>query len=150
MKKILSLLTFTFLISVAKSQITEPVTFTYAAKKKTGNTYELIITANLQKGWHIYSQQSDKNGSLPTKITFNANPLITITGKPKETGKLVKLYDKTMKANLQYYSNTVTFIQTVTLKAAVKTNITGTINYMLCDDSKCLPPSKKTFDISIQ
>lgn len=150
MKKILSLISFVFIGLIVNSQITEPVAFTYVAKKKTGNTYELIITATLQKGWHIYSQQSDKNGSLPTKITFNPNPLVTVTGKPKETGKLIKLYDKTMKANLQYYSNTVTFTQTVTLKAAVKTNVTGLINYMLCDDSKCLPPSKKTFDIAIQ
>ena len=150
MKKILSLLTFAFLISVGKSQITDPVAFTYVAKKKTGNIYELVITATLNKGWHIYSQNSDKNGSLPTKIAFNPNPLVTITGKPKETGKLIKLYDKTMKANLQYYANNVTFTQTVTLKAAVKTNITGTINYMLCDDNKCLPPTKKTFDIAIQ
>lgn len=150
MKKILSILSLVFFFNVAKSQVAEPVTFSYAAKKKSATTYDIVITATVAKGWHIYSQNSDKNGSLPTKFTFNTNPLLTVVGKTKEAGKLVKLYDKTMKANLQYYSNSVTFTQTVSLKAAVKTNITGTINYMLCDDSKCLPPSKKTFDIAIQ
>ena len=48
------------------------------------------------------------------------------------------------------YSEKVQFVQTVTVKGKVKTNIAGTIEYMVCNDVKCLPPTKKLFDLKLQ
>lgn len=132
------------------AQTTEYVNWSFASKKKQGNAYEITITATIAKPWHIYSQNTGEGGPLPTTFKFNTNPLVTIEGKAKETGKLVKVYDKNFKTDVLFYGDKVVFTQLVKTKAAVKTNLTGTISYMLCDDEKCLAPTKKTFDIKLQ
>lgn len=128
------------------AQIKNPVLWKYEAKKNGAN-YDIIITATIEKPWHIYSQNTGKGGPIPTKITFNSNPLIQIEGTPKETGKLEKVFDKSFNTEVLYYSKTVVFTQKVKLKAAVRTKLSGTIEFMVCDDEQCLPPTKKPFEI---
>ncbi len=127
----------------------DPVTWTYEAKKKADGSYDLVITATLPKPWHIYSQNTDENGPVPTTITFNANPLITKVGKTTEAGKLEKKYDKDLKANTLFYSDKVVFTQNIKLKGKAKTSVTGKINFMVCNDVKCLPPKDVAFSIKL-
>ncbi len=144
------LLAFFVLIAfTATAQVQNPVTWSYTAVKKGEGTYQLVITATITKSWHIYSQNSGK-GPIPTKLTFKANPLVKIDGDVKEEGSIIKKYDENFKSNVLYYSEKVKFIQTVKVKAGVKTNISGTVEYMVCNDEMCLPPTKKTFDIKLQ
>ena len=152
MKKIIALLVFSFsLLGFSKiiAQDKDPVSWTYESKKKADNSYDLLITASLPKPWHIYSQNTDENGPIPTTITFNVNPLITKVGKITETGKLEKKYDKDMKANTLYYSDKVVFTQNIKLKGKAKTVVTGKINFMVCNDVKCLPPKDVAFTIKL-
>lgn len=152
MKKIIAvlLLCFSFIsLNTVFAQDKDPVKWTYEAKKKADGSYDLVITATLPKPWHIYSQNSDENGPIPTSIVFNNNPLITKVGKVTEAGKLEKKYDEYMKANVLSYSNTVVFTQNIKLKGKGKTTATGKIEYQVCDDKKCLPPKTITFSIKI-
>jgi hypothetical protein len=148
MKKLL----FTALLFVGfttlQAQVQNPVSWKYEAKKKGAN-YEIVITATVDKPWHIYSQNTGKNGPIPTSITFKKNPLVAISGKVVETGKLEKVYDKNFSTDVLFYSNKVVYTQLVKVKAGVKTNVSGTVEYMVCDDEQCLPPTKKTFDIKL-
>ena len=132
------------------TQIEDPVKWIFTVTKKSDKVYEIKVTANLQKPWHIYSQNTPEGGPLPTSFTFKTNPLITVTGTPKETGKLLVIHDKNFGVDVKYYSEKVEFVQTVTLKADVKTNITGYVEFMVCNDEKCLPPKKAAFDIKLQ
>lgn len=154
MKKIVLALFALILTAGLFAQIKDPVGWKYEVVKKTGNAYQLVITATVPKPWHIYSQNTAKGGPIPTKITINMNPLITVAaGKAKEIGSLEKTLDKNFSpkgVEVLYYSNQVQFVQNISLKGAVKTNISGTVEYMICDDSQCLPPTKKSFDIKIQ
>ncbi|MCX6206575.1 MAG: protein-disulfide reductase DsbD family protein [Bacteroidetes bacterium] len=154
MKKILIALVALIFTVGAFAQPKDPVVWKYEAVKKSGNNYELIITATVPKPWHIYSQNTPKGGPIPTKININTNPLITIAaGKAKEIGKQEKVLDKNFSpkgVQVLFYSDQVQFVQSITLKGAVKTNVTGTVEYMVCDDSQCLPPTKKSFDIKLQ
>ncbi len=149
MKKISILLFLVVLGLGAFAQIKDPVSFKYEAVKKAGNTYELIITATVPAPWHIYSQNTGKNGPVPTAISFKKNSLLTLVGKPKELGKLEKMFDKNFNTNVLYYADQVQFVQTITVKGNIKTNISGSVNYMVCDDSQCLPPTTKSFDIKL-
>jgi DsbC/DsbD-like thiol-disulfide interchange protein len=150
MKKIIYTLLFTIITGVVSAQIKDPVSWTFEAKKKTADTYEVVLSASIQGKWHIYSQNTGKGGPIPTKVNFKANPLLNITGAVKEVGKVEKIYDEIFQTDVLYLSNKVQYVQTVKLKGKVKTNITGTIDYMICDDTQCLPPAKKTFDIKLQ
>ena len=149
MKKLL-LLTLVSLVTITCfAQSKTPATFSYEAKKKAADVYEIIITATIKKPWHLYSQGTDKGGPIPTKITFKANPLVKFTGKVVEKGKLEKIFDKTFGVNVLYFSNSVQFVQTVKIKPGIKTNIGGVIEFMVCDDKECLPPKKQSFEVKL-
>ena len=145
---------FTAVLSVIAvalfAQIKNPVQWTYASRKKTDNVYEVVLTASLPAPWHIYSQSTPKGGPKPTIISFKNNPLAIMEGKTKELGALKTNHDENFGVDVKYYGDKVEFVQTVKLKGNIKTNITGTIEYMVCDDSQCLPPAKKDFDIKLQ
>jgi DsbC/DsbD-like thiol-disulfide interchange protein len=150
MKRIIVLLIFVMLGSLVFGQSKkDPVSWTYTAQKKSGNTYDVVITATLPKPWHIYSVKSPKGAGMPTNILFKKNPLISLLGPIKEKGKLESEYDENFDMTVKYYSNKVEFIQTVVLKGKAKTNITGSVEYMVCDDERCLPPATKSFEIKL-
>ncbi len=142
-----------FLISMsilAFAQKSNPVSWTFNAKKLTGNKYELRMTAALAKTWHIYSQKTPDGGPIPTFFSFSPNALVVNTGKPKEVGKLKRVKDKNFGVDVLYYSDKVDFVQTVTTKGNIKTNISGKVEYNVCDDSKCLPPTEVPFSIALK
>ena len=154
MKKLVTAILFTCLASLCFAQVENPVSWSYEAKKKSANTYEIVITANVEHPWHIYSQNTGKGGPIATEIKFKPNPLVTVpAAKPKELGKIEKVMDNnfgTQPVQVTYFSDKVQFVQTVTVKGNVKTNLAGTVEYMVCNDSKCLPPTKKSFDLKLQ
>jgi Disulphide bond corrector protein DsbC len=147
MKKITTLLVLVSMVAFASAQ---KITWSYSAKKLAGNKYELRITANPPAGWHVYSQTTPDGGPLPTVFTFNKNPLVTLTGTPKEAGKIVNYYDKNFKVNVKYFESKAEFVQVVTVKGKVKTNVTGQVESMICNDKQCLPPTTEKFTIPLQ
>ena len=134
----------------AAAQIQDPVDWSYSVKKLSADTYTFTASANIEGDWHIYSQTTGKGGPVPTKINFKKNPLITVVGATKEAGKVKQVYDELFKTNVRYIGETATYTQTIKVRAGVKTNISGSVEYMVCDDRQCLPPSKKTFDLKLQ
>lgn len=149
MKKLFLFVVVSLVVSGVFSQVKDPVSWKYEARKISAQVYELSITATVERPWHIYSQNTGKGGPVPTKFTFKTNPLISISGLTKESGKLEKAFDKNFNTNVLSYANKVEFIQTVKLKSKVKTNISGAVEYMVCDDQQCLPPTTKKFDIKL-
>lgn len=109
------------------------------------------MKATIQPGWHLYSQNQPKDAiAIPTAFTFNPNPLLSRDGKVKELGKMEVMNDKELGVSANQYSLTVDFVQKVKLKSAVKTNLTGNVEYQTCDDKKCLPPKTINFSIGIK
>lgn len=151
MKRIFFCLFLVTTAFVSRAQVIDPVKWTFTAKKIDAKTYEVRLSANIQAGWHLYSQAQPKDAIVnPTEIVFNSNPLVTLDGKPKETGKVEAYTDKRLGISANQYSNEVEFVQRVKLKAAAKTNISGTVEYQTCDDKKCLPVKKVTFNLALK
>jgi len=150
MKKIITLFTVVFIALSAAAQIQDPVDWSYSVKKVSADTYTFTATANIEGDWHIYSQTTGKGGPVPTKVNFNKNPLITVVGATKEAGKVKQVYDEIFKTNVRYIGETATYTQTIKVRGGVKTNISGSVEYMVCDDRQCLPPSKKTFCLTLR
>lgn len=127
------------------------VNWSFTSKKVGDHTYELRMTAIIEEGWHIYSQKQPQKAIItPTEFSFIYNPLITVGGAVKEEGDMrIKSYK-----NLDFYTNiyeeTVTFVQRVSVKADVKTNIECKVTYQTCTDEKCLPPATDKFSIMLQ
>lgn len=150
MKKLVLLALFVSGTLLSQAQALNPVTWSFSAVKISDKEYEIHMKANIQSGWHLYSQNQPDNAiNMPTEFTFNANPLFTREGKVKEVGNMELVKDAVLKSSANQYSNTVEFIQKIKLKAKAKTNITGNVEYQTCDDKKCLPPKKVNFNIAL-
>jgi hypothetical protein len=129
----------------------QPVIWSYGAKKTADRTYEVEIKATVKEGWHLFSQTQPADAiAIPTAFTIHPNPLLIRKGALREIGKLEKYKDKTLGVTAYQYSGQVRFVQTVTLKAKVKTVYAGTVEFQTCDDEKCLPPQKVNFSIPLQ
>ena len=146
----LSILLF-ILLSTTLSFAQSPVSWTFSSKKLDDKTYELRLTANIQKGWHLYAQkQPDDAIAQPITFNFNSNPLLNLEGKVKEIGKLEKFKDEKLDISANQYSNKVDFVQLVKMKGKAKTAVTGQLEFQTCDDKKCLPPKTVNFSIALK
>lgn len=106
------------------------------------------MTARVNDDWHIYSQNPG-DGPLPTKFTFVKNPFVSYDGQVREAGKLTKVFEKSFESEVRYYQDVVNFVQLVKVKGKIKTNVAGKVEFMVCNDSRCLPPAEVTFKVNI-
>lgn len=150
MKKILLLAIIVFGALSGNAQL-NPITWTFTSKKTGDKIYEIQMKANIQTKWHLYSQTQPNDAiAMPTTFVINANPLFKLDGKIKEVGAMEKFKDAELGVSANQYSRTVTFTQKIKLKANVKTNFTGNVEYQTCDDHQCLPPKKVKFSVAIK
>jgi len=149
MKKLYLLVFLTVSAIVLHAQSARQVQWSYTAKKITDKVYEVRMTATIGANYHLYAQNAGVEGPLPTTFKFVNNPLVVLDGKVKEEGKLIKKKEEVWGGNVQYFENTIDFVQTIKLKANVKTNLAGSVEFMVCNDSRCLPPSTVEFKVNI-
>lgn len=133
---------------MASAQIENPVMWKYSVKKVSDKTYDVYMTANIGPGWHLYAQNAG-DGPVATTFNFTRNPLLTTTGTTKEKGSLIKEFDANFNSVLKFYANKVDFVQRITLKSKAATVFNGNVEYMVCNDHKCLPPKKFPFSIKV-
>lgn len=146
----LGLLGLLFSVSGAVAQVRTPVKWTYRAVSKGAGKYEVIVSAAIEKGWHLYSQMTPDGGPIPTTFQFTRNPLVTMSGAVREVGKLEKRHEKLFGVDVHQFSNEVSFMQAVAVKGKVKTNLAGTVEYMVCNDKECLPPATQAFSVELK
>ncbi len=117
-----------------------PVKWSAQIKKISATEYDIIYTANIDKGWYIYSQFLEGDGPEPTAFEFQENANYQLIGKTKEEGpKRVKEFDKFFDMDLIKYKETATFTQRVKVKDPTNA-IQGLFVYMTCEAGRCLPP----------
>lgn len=149
MKKITITLAAFLVLNILHAQVQDPVKWNYTTIKKSGTEFTVNISATLSPDWHIYSMNTPNGGPVATTFNFKKNPLITVNGKTAEKGIISTVHDEIFGVDVKYYSGTVTFAQAVKLKSAVKTNFSGTVKYMVCNDKMCLPPKTIPFNVQL-
>jgi DsbC/DsbD-like thiol-disulfide interchange protein len=150
MKRIVWIAIFTTIATASFAQIKNPVKWNFISKKIDATTWELHMTAAIDPGWHIYTLDHSADIGVATAINLKSNPLATASGKITVKGKPVSLKDPGTGEMVKFYEKSVDFVQVVKLKAPVKTSISGSVEFMACDDRQCLPPSETAFNIAIQ
>lgn len=150
MKRIISTFSLIMFSQVLFAQIQNPVTWSATSKKINDKTYEIHLTANINQGWHIYSQTTPEGGPIPTNVNFTKNPLVLLNGKVKEVGKLEQHHEPLFGVDVKQFSNKVDFVQVVKLKAPVKTLMKGEVEFMVCNDKECLPPKTEKFSVALK
>jgi DsbC/DsbD-like thiol-disulfide interchange protein len=132
----------------AFAQLENPVTWQYAAKRLNKNEAVLYIKANIEPNWHMYSQNLKPGGPNKTTFTFAPSKDYVLLGKTAEP-KPISKYEKVFKMDVSYFEDEVVFTQKVKLNKAT-TTVKGKVEFMVCDDKSCLPPSEVSFSIPIK
>jgi thiol:disulfide interchange protein DsbD len=137
---------FLFLIvllsfTISQAQILEPVKWTTSVEKISDTEYKLISKASIDAGWHLYSQSVPKNGPIPTAFLYDdGGGNFKIKGNTsEEEGHTVD--DPVFEMKIKYFENTAVFEQTIEIVNDV-TSIDAFVEFMACDDTKCLPPTE--------
>lgn len=148
MKKIFFVIAALLLSATSFSQILQPVKWSYATKKTGKNEAVIYLKATIDKGWHIYSQRLSEDGPVKTSFNFSPSSAYKKLGATVEPTP-VTTFEKAFNMNVSYFTNTVIFQQKVSIPK-VPAVIRGKIEYMACNDQKCLPPEEVDFSVAIK
>lgn len=151
MKLISKLFLFLFLIgSVSNAQIHNPVTWDTSVEKINDSEFDLVITAEIETGWHLYSQKVPEGGPIPTSIKIlEDDKKYQLIGTPQE-GKGHEEYDNVFNMDIKYFETKAVFKQKIRLLSSEKITISGVLEFMVCDDTNCLPPTEIDLTFEVQ
>lgn len=147
MKKILFSLIVSFLAFAVYAQIQEPVKFKTELKNVSATEVEIVFTASIEQGWHVYSTDLGDGG--PISATFNTDKLTgaQLDGKLRPVGKEIASFDKLFEMDVRYFEHTAQFVQKLKLTGG-DYQVTGYLEYGACNDENCLPPTQVEFSFS--
>ncbi len=134
---------------VASSQIFNPVKWEFESNKITDTEFELVFTANIDQHWAVYSQFLDDGGPIPTGFTFEGNENYTLIGDVTESddNKVTK-HDPVFEMTVSKFYDKAVFKQRVKLNNNAGL-IKGSLEFMTCDDERCLPPTEVSFEFNL-
>ena len=146
MKKSINLLIFTLfgLFSVS-AQIHNPVKWNYSLKETKASEAEIIITAAIDKGWHLYDMNLPEDGPVSTSFSFSEMKGVKLIGKVISRSKPIEKYDNNFDMNLRWFENSAVFAQKIKITDKKTFSIKGETDFMVCDDKQCLPPTRSEF-----
>ena len=144
MKKFLSSLLFLASLTYSFSQVVEPVTWEVELKNISENEYDLIYTANIDEGWHLYSQIliDEFDGPLPTEFYYAEDAGFELVGKTSEPEVKPK-FDEVFKMDILSFDTKAEFVQRIKITNPETKIIDSEVSYMVCDDEKCLADGKE-------
>lgn len=142
------LITFIALLSqLSTGQIFEPVKWSHELKITGKTTGEIIHKATIEKSWHLYGMNIPPDGPRPTQIVYESLVNAQKSGNIQGKSKLIDVFDASFNMNLSWYANEAIFVQKITFEDASKVKVAGYVEFMACDDERCLPPAQDEFSL---
>ena len=132
------------------SEILDPVSWTAEVEQKNDSIYELVFKAELEPGWHLYSQEEvEAGGPLPTEFSFNSEEgnyeLVGTTREPEG----IALFDPVFEMDIKYFEDEVEFVQTIKVEPGKNPAVQASVFFMVCDEEQCLAPETVPFTLSL-
>ncbi|WP_199722800.1 protein-disulfide reductase DsbD family protein [Bacteroides sp. AM16-13] len=147
MRKIISFLLLSFVVYALQAQIKDPVKFKTELTPLSDTEAEVVFTAAIDKGWHVYSTDLGDGGPISATFNIDNKSGVELVGKLKPVGKEVATFDKLFEMKVRYFENTAKFVQKVKFTGGAYA-IEGYLEYGACDDESCLPPTQVPFKFS--
>ncbi len=136
-------------LAAAQGQMMDPVDWTFEQERVGSDKVRLTFRADLDEGWHLYSQHLPEEAvPVPTSFSFDATDAFERIGEVKETGAVEK-DDPVSGTKVSIFSGQAVFEQTVRVLTDKEQELTGYVEFMVCDDKRCLPPKTKDFSFTI-
>ena len=144
MKKIFFLFGLLCVAVLMQAQIQEPVKFKYELKTLSDTEAEIVFTATIDNGWHVYSTDLGDGG--PISATFNVEHIVgaEVIGNLQPVGKEIESFDKLFEMKLRYFEHNAQFVQKMKFSSG-DYHVDGYFEYGACNDENCLPPTQVPF-----
>jgi thiol:disulfide interchange protein len=133
-----------FICGGVNAQILTPVKWSFTLEQDDPCSATLIFKAAIEPGWHVYSQFIGDGGPVKTTFTLDKSKAYSPIGKVSE-GTPIEIFDKAFEMKLQYFSENAEFRQKIKINTPKSFKIKGNVEFMVCDDEKCLPPEMVDF-----
>lgn len=130
-------------------QILKPVKWSFSTKQISPAEVQLVLTATIDPTWHLYSQDIPPDGPVPTSFTFEKSADYKLIGKVKEP-KAKEEFDKNFDMVVKYFADKAVFTQNIEVLTDKDFQIKGFLEFMCCDDGRCLPPDEVDFTFKIK
>lgn len=149
MRKSFLLLALSFVIASASGQILDPVKWKFSSNQIADNEFELVFTAVIDDGWTVYSQHIEGDGPVPTSFFFTEADNYERIGEVVESSENRKtIHDNVFDMELSKFYHQAVFTQKVRVNDTSKP-IEGFLEFMTCDDTRCLPPTEVEFSFAL-
>lgn len=125
------------------------VKWNFSSKKIAADTFEVTAKAVIERDWHIYSQETGE-GSSATVFSFVENPLVKLEGKVIEQGKLIRKKNDVLDSEIRYYADSISFVQRVKTVSMRPIELKGIVEFMVCNESMCMPPEEVEFTLKLK
>lgn len=145
MKKLFSILLLVFVTLTVQAQIHQPVKWKIKLEDSKTAEKEIVFTATIEKGWHLYDMNLPEGGPVSTSFTFETLQGAELIGQPVSNIKPTVVYDEQFAMDLRWFPGAVTFTQKVKILDPKKFKIEGEVEFMVCNDETCLPPDRESF-----
>ncbi|MCZ4410275.1 protein-disulfide reductase DsbD family protein [Cryomorphaceae bacterium 1068] len=135
---------------ITESEILEPVEWNFLIENETGSEATFVAEATIEKPWHLYSVniEIDDDGPLPTELIFEDQNGYSLIGKPEENKPKTE-YDPVFDMEIDFFEKKARFTQKIKKESADPIKLKGYVNYMVCDESKCIM-EQADFEIDIK
>ena len=138
MKKYIFLLCTIFTFNLF-SQIEDPVQWSFSVDSLSEDTRYLVIHADIENGWNVYSQHVDPDGPVPTTFTFAPSSNYQLIESVIESNTITK-FDPVFQMELSSFQNKAIFKQKIKLVNDTLSFVKGELEFMVCNSTMCLPP----------
>ncbi len=146
MKNLILILTILFGLN-GHSQIFEPVKWSTSVEKISDTEYDLVSKATIESGWHLYSQNVPEDGPIPTTFSYQDSENYELFGETKEAvGHVID--DPVFEMRIKYFEGKTEFRQRITILNSTEV-IEGEVEFMVCDDERCLPPTEVDLNFNL-
>lgn len=169
MRNLLTMAVLLLTVLNLQAQVIEPVKWSYSGEMTGKNTAMLKFSATIEDGWYLYSQHIPDGGPIKTSFYFNSlkgfefvDSNVEITEEESFTGDGSKIYrvifkepvpeekeDPDLKMMVKMLKKKADFTREIRILTNQPLKITGFLEYMCCDNEKCLAPTVVEFSFSL-
>lgn len=129
-------------------QILEPVKWYTSTEKVSDSEYDLVMTATIDRGWHLYSQEVPEDGPIPTTFSYDTGKDVELIGNTtEEEGSTV--HDPVFDMRIKFFDDSAEFRQRINILNKELSIVKGEVEFMVCDDMRCLPPAYIDLDFDL-
>lgn len=148
-RSIISLAIILLAFSNLNGQILEPVKWEFSQERISDDELHLVINVTIDDNWYLYGQKIPDGGPIPTYFHIDESDNFELIGEMEEMVQPEIKFDPFFDMELPLFSNEASFRQKVRVLADDRFSITGFVEYMSCDDERCLPPQEMEFEFVV-